>query len=495
MLNENFLFVGALLLFAAVLAGKAAYRLGAPALLLFLGVGLVFGYNDFVSFHSYDFAGFIGMVAMCIILFSGGMDTKFSEIRPVLGPGIVMATVGVVLTALIVGWFIYLLAPMLGVELSFTMALLLAATMSSTDSASVFSILRTKKQGLMQNLRPLLELESGSNDPMAYILVVMLVSLVNDGADLEFSAAISTFFIQMLLGALYGYGFGRATVWIMNHINIRSTPSLYSVLLLACAFFTFSFTTITYGNGYLAVYIAGLVVGNHRITYRNMLGTFFDSFTWLLQIVLFLCLGLIVNVHELLQPDVVIMGAAVGGFMIFVARPIATLISLAPFRKFSFKARSYVSWVGLRGAVPIIFAIYAITSGVEGADYIFNVVFFVTIISLVVQGTTVSSMANWLGLSYEEPETTFKFTVPDHIRSQFTEIGVTASMLHNGDTLKDIRLPGNTLVVLVCRDRQYFVPKGFTQLRPGDKLLVVSDNNEELLQKVQKLGIKHIIEV
>jgi cell volume regulation protein A len=181
--------------------------------------------------------------------------------------------------------------------------------------------------------------------------------------------------------------------------------------------------------------------------------------------------------------------------MIFLARPVATLISLLPFRKFSGKARVYVSWVGLRGAVPIIFAIYPITQGVEGAEYIFNVVFLVTIVSLLIQGTTVSGMANWLGLSYEEPDATFKLTVPDHIRSQFTEIGVTASMLHNGDTLKDIHLPGNTLVVLVYRDNKYFVPKGFTQLHPGDKLLVVSDNNEELLTKVKTLGIKHIIEV
>jgi cell volume regulation protein A len=484
-----------MLLFAAVFAGKAAYRLGAPALLLFLGVGILFGYNDFISFDSAEFAQFVGMIAMCIILFSGGMDTKFSEIKPVLGPGIVMATLGVMLTAFIVGGFIYLFAPHLGIELTLSLSLLIAATMSSTDSASVFSILRSKKQGLQQNLRPLLELESGSNDPMAYILTVMLVGIVSDGATVDWWEAIKTFVIQMVVGAALGYGFGRVTVWIMNKINIRSIPSLYSVLLLACAFFTFSFTSMVYGNGYLAVYIAGLVVGNYRIAYRNMLGTFFDSFTWLLQIVLFLALGLFVDLEELLQYDVVVMGIAVGLFMIFVARPIATFVCMVPFRKFTFKARSYISWVGLRGAVPIIFALYPITNGIDNAEYLFNVVFLVTIVSLLVQGTTVSGMANILGLSYEEPESTFKLTVPDQIRSEFSEIGVTASMLHNGDTLKDIQLPGHTLVVLVCRNDKYFVPKGHTQLKSGDKLLVVSDDNEELLSKVKVLGIKHLVKV
>lgn len=495
MLNENFMLVGALLLFVAVLAGKAAYRLGAPALLLFLGVGMLFGYNNFIHFDSADFAEFIGMIALCIILYSGGMDTKFSEIRPVLTPGVVMATLGVILTALIVGGFAYTLAPLLGVELSLPFALLLAATMSSTDSASVFSILRTKKQGLKENLRPLLELESGSNDPMAYILVVVLTGILAEGNELNVWSAILTFIVQMLIGACLGYGFGRITVWILNKINIRSNASLYSVLLLACAFFTYSLTTLAYGNGYLAIYIAGLVVGNMKIPHRNMLRTFFDSFTWLLQIVMFLVLGLIVDVHNLIAPNVLFMGIGIGVFMILVARPIATLISMSPFRSFSTKARMYVSWVGLRGAVPIIFALYAITSGVEGADYLFNIVFVVTIISLVVQGTTVSGMANWLDLSFEEQERTFKLTVPDHIRSEFSEIEVNGAMLRKGRTLKDIRLPGHTLVVMIYRSGNYFVPKGDTELQKGDKLLVVSDNNDQLILEVEKMGIENIIKM
>lgn len=496
MLNENFLLIGALLLFVAVLAGKAAYRLGAPALLLFLGVGVLFGYNDFVSFHSADFAEFVGMVALCIILFGGGMDTSFADIRPVMIPGVIMATLGVALTATIVGLFIYFIAPMIGVaqEISLPFALLMAATMSSTDSASVFSILRTKKQGLRENLRPLLELESGSNDPMAYVLTVVLVSVVN-GDNVTASNVVGTFLVQMLVGAVLGYAFGRVTVWIINKINIRSNQSLYSVLLLACAFFTFSFTTMVYGNGYLAVYIAGLVVGNMKIVHRNMLRIFFDSFTWLLQIVLFLILGLIVDVHELICADVLIMGGLIGVFMIFVARPVAVFLSLAPFRKFTTKARTYVSWVGLRGAVPIIFALYSVSHGVENSNFLFNVVFIVTIISLLIQGTTVSGMANWLNLSFKERERTFKLVVPDHIRSEFSEIEVNASMLRNGNTLKDIRLPGHTLVVMVCRAGNYFVPKGDTELLKADKLLVVSDNNDELIRKVNEMGIESVLKM
>lgn len=496
MLTDNFLVVVALLLFIAVLAGKAAYRLGAPALLLFLGVGILFGYNDFINFNSSEFAEFVGMIALCIILYSGGMDTNFKEIRPVMAPGVVMATLGVILTALIVGGFIYLVAPLFGLEnLTLPFALLLAATVSSTDSASVFSILRTKKQGLQQNLRPLLELESGSNDPMAYILTVVLVSIVSQGTDLNLWSAVGTFIVQMLLGAGLGYGFGHVTVWMLNNINIRSNASLYSVLLLACAFFTFGITTMAYGNGYLAVYIAGLVVGNLKIVHRNMLRTFFDSFTWLLQIVLFLLLGLYADLQDLLRPEVLFMGIAIGVFMIFVARPVATFISLAPFRQFTTKARLYISWVGLRGAVPIIFAIYTINNGVENSDYLFNVVFVITIISLLVQGTTVSGMANWLNLSFTEKERTFKLVVPDHIKSEFSEIEINNAMLKRGNTLKDIRLPGHTLVVMVYRAGEYFVPKGDTILSKGDKLLVVSDNNDELIKQVTEMGVENIIKM
>ena len=492
--GENFVLVGALLLFVAVLAGKVAYRFGAPALLLFLGVGMLFGW-DFISYRSADMTQFLGMIALCIILFTGGMDTSFEEIRPVIGPGIVLATAGVIVTAFILAGFVWLIAPWIGVEMPFALALLLASTMSSTDSASVFSILRSKKTGLKQHLRPLLELESGSNDPMAYMLTVLLIGVLSSGSShTGFGASLLFFLVQMVVGALSGYLIGRLAVWTINRIGLVN-HSLYSVLLLAFIFFSFAFTDLIRGNGYLAVYLSGLVVGNHKIAQKRTLTVFFDGFTWLMQIIMFLTLGLFVNSNELLQPEVLLLGGAVGVFMIFVARPVAVFACLAPFRRFTTRARLYISWVGLRGAVPILFAIYPLMDHIEHAELLFNVVFLSTIISLVVQGTTVSGMANLLGLAYEEKESAFDVNMHEDMKSALTEVEVNETMLEGGHTLKDITLPENTLVMMVCRNGEYFVPQGKTELRVGDKLLVITDRSEELESTYKDLGIRDVMKL
>lgn len=492
--GENFVLVGALLLFVAVLAGKVAYRFGAPALLLFLGVGMLFGW-DFISYRSADMTQFLGMIALCIILFTGGMDTSFEEIRPVIGPGIVLATAGVIVTAFILAGFVWLIAPWIGVEMPFALALLLASTMSSTDSASVFSILRSKKTGLKQHLRPLLELESGSNDPMAYMLTVLLIGTLSSGSShTGFGASLLFFLVQMVVGALSGYLIGRLAVWTINRIGLVN-HSLYSVLLLAFIFFSFAFTDLIRGNGYLAVYLSGLVVGNHKIAQKRTLTVFFDGFTWLMQIIMFLTLGLFVNSNELFQPEVLLLGGAVGVFMIFVARPVAVFACLAPFRRFTTRARLYISWVGLRGAVPILFAIYPLMDHIEHAELLFNVVFLSTIISLVVQGTTVSGMANLLGLAYEEKESAFDVNMHEDMKSALTEVEVNETMLEGGHTLKDITLPENTLVMMVCRNGEYFVPQGKTELRVGDKLLVITDRSEELESTYKDLGIRDVMKL
>ena len=492
--GENFVLVGALLLFVAVLAGKVAYRFGAPALLLFLGVGMLFGW-DFISYRSADMTQFLGMIALCVILFTGGMDTSFEEIRPVIGPGVVLATAGVIVTAFILAGFVWLIAPWIGVEMPFALALLLASTMSSTDSASVFSILRSKKTGLKQHLRPLLELESGSNDPMAYMLTVLLIGVLSSGSShTGFGASLLFFLVQMVVGALSGYLIGRLAVWTINRIGLVN-HSLYSVLLLAFIFFSFAFTDLIRGNGYLAVYLSGLVVGNHKIAQKRTLTVFFDGFTWLMQIIMFLTLGLFVNSNELLQPEVLLLGGAVGVFMIFVARPVAVFACLAPFRRFTTRARLYISWVGLRGAVPILFAIYPLMDHIEHAELLFNVVFLSTIISLVVQGTTVSGMANLLGLAYEEKESAFDVNMHEDMKSALTEVEVNETMLEGGHTLKDITLPENTLVMMVCRNGEYFVPQGKTELRVGDKLLVITDRSEELESTYKDLGIRDVMKL
>jgi cell volume regulation protein A len=372
--------------------------------------------------------------------------------------------------------------------------MLLAAVMSSTDSASVFSILRSKKQGLKQNLRPLLELESGSNDPMAYILTILLLGLIGQGEAPNWWLALGQFAMQMTIGAVAGYLLGRVMAWIINRINLSNT-SLYGILLLAMAFFVFAATDALKGNGYLAVYIAGLVVGNKKIVLKKPLTHFLDGFTWLFQIIMFLSLGLLVDPGMLFTWGTVIIGTLVGVFMIVFARPVSVLACLAPFRRFTWKARGFVSWVGLRGAVPIIFATYplvAVETGFssEVANLIFNVVFFITCLSLIIQGSTVSPMAGALGLSKELPQDSFGIDLPDKIKSALSEIEVREAFLEKGKHLKEITLPANTLVVMVRRGDDYFVPTGSSLLKLGDKLLVLTDKTEELREDLKRLGVE-----
>ena len=493
---------GAILLLVSIVASKASSRFGVPSLLLFLVVGMLFGSDGLgIPFNNARVAQAIGTVALCIILFSGGFETSFREIRPVLAPGVVLATGGVLMTALLTGGFIWFISRMvfdwglIGIRLTFLESLLMASVMSSTDSASVFSILRSKKQGLRQNLRPLLELESGSNDPMAYILTVMLLGLimVAPGETPDWWLALGQFALQMTVGAASGYLLGRVIVWTVNRIGLYNT-SLYGILLLAMALLVFSLTDVLKGNGYLAVYIAGLVAGNRKMVFKKPLTNFLDGFTWLFQIIMFLALGLLVSPRMLFSPGTALIGVLVGVFMIVVARPASVLTCMAPFRKFSWPAREYVSWVGLRGAVPIIFATYplvAVTNGFSPgvADLIFNVVFFITILSLVIQGSTVSFMAERLGLSKVLPQDNFGIDLPDKIKSAMSEIEVREAFLAKGQHLKDISLPEGTLVVMVKRKDEYFVPTGGTLLKLGDKLLVLTDNNEQLKSDLKKLGI------
>lgn len=351
---ENILLTGSILIFISILISKTGYRFGIPTLLLFLLVGMLFGSDGLgLQFNSAEDAQFIGMIALSIILFTGGMDTKYSDIRPVLKQGILLSTVGVLLTTLLTGLFIFYISGWddTNIELSLMASLLLAATMSSTDSASVFNLLRSQKMNLKENLRPMLELESGSNDPMAYMLTIVLIQVLSSGGALSTGLLLRDLLVQFLIGGAVGYSMGRLMSWLINKIGL-SNSSLYSILLLSMVFMTFIATDLLKGNGYLAVYISGIVTGNAKLVHRKEINTFMDGLTWLFQIIMFITLGLLVNPHELL--DTAAVALLIGGFMIVVARPVSVFACLLPFRNFSVRARLFVSWVGLRGAVPII---------------------------------------------------------------------------------------------------------------------------------------------
>jgi cell volume regulation protein A len=491
--TELLLLIGSILFFISMLVGKAGHRFGVPVLLLFLVVGMTFGSDGFgLQFENVQTAMTIGTICLTIILFSGGLDTKFSEIKPVIWPGVVLATLGVFITAILTGYFTYWLSghmfPAVGISL--LTAMLLASTFSSTDSASVFGILRSKGLSLKNNLRPLLELESGSNDPMAYMLTIMFMGIIQSGADPNIGMMAITIVIQLVVGTGMGYFLGKGSVFIINRIRLNNA-SLYPILLLILGIFIFASTYFLKGNGYLAVYIAGLVIGNSKFSHKRTSMKFMDGFAWMSQILLFLTLGLLVNPGELIE--VLVPALVISAFLIFVGRPLTVFLTLIPFRKVGFKDKLYVSWVGLRGAVPIIFAILPLAEGVPHARWIFNMVFVITIVSLLVQGTSLPLVARWLKLAdkpakYKELED-FDVEFAEEIKSAMTEIVITEETLQYGKNLMEMPLPDKTLAVMVKRGEQYFVPTGQTELHAGDKLLVISDDESALRETYRNIGI------
>lgn len=478
--GENVLLIGSILLFISIVVSKTGYRFGVPTLLLFLIVGMVFGSDGVgLQFNDAGTAQFIGMVALTIILFSGGMDTKFKEVKPIIAPGIVLSTFGVFFTCILTGLFIFYLLDLTDwtdIKLPLMTSLLLAATMSSTDSASVFAILRSQNINLKENLRPMLELESGSNDPMAYMLTIVLIQMITTSGMGAGEVALS-FFTQFVVGGLGGYIMGKATVWVINKINIANA-SLYPILVVAIAFFTFSITTAFNGNGYLAVYITGMLIGNARLLYKKEIASFMDGFSWLFQIIMFLSLGLLVNPTELLT--VAPIAILIGIFMIVIGRPLSVILCLLPFRKISRNAKHFISWVGLRGAVPIIFATYPVMHKVEGAHIIFNIVFFITILSLIIQGTSISFVAKILHLSSpaEEKANSFGIEIPEELNAHLFDITVNETMLKMGNTLKEMSVPHGTLVMIVKRGDNFLIPNGSLILHEHDVLLLITEQDK-----------------
>lgn len=481
---ENILLIGSLLLFISIVVGKTSYKFGVPTLLLFLLVGMLAGSEGIgrIYFNDPGIAQFIGIVSLNFILFSGGLDTNWQAIKPVLWQGISLSTLGVLFTAVSLGTFVWLVT-----DFSFYEGLLLGAIVSSTDAAAVFSILRGKNIALRSKLRPTLELESGSNDPMAYVLTIAFLGLVLN-PEKGLLTVLPLFLTQMIFGAAFGYLFGRLSKYIINKINL-DFEGLYPVLVIALMFVTFSATDFLGGNGFLAVYLCAVYLGNHELIHKKTILKMFDGLAWLMQIVLFLTLGLLVFPSEVIP--YLGVGMLISGFLIFVARPIGVFLSLIPF-KMRLRRRFFISWVGLRGAVPIVFATYPLLAGVEKANVIFNLVFFIAVTSVLIQGTTLSTIAKWFNVALPEQlkrKTPLDIFLSEQEKSMMREIRIPEESYAVGKKILDINFPASAVISMIIRNDKYITPKGATPIQANDRLIVLCDNEKGFSEVELALGL------
>jgi len=464
------LFVIALLLLISIVTSKLSTKYGVPALLIFLGIGMIFGSDglEIIYFDDFQAAQTLGIIALLYILFSGGLDTDWRKVRPIAGTGMILATLGVLLSALIVGTLAsYVL------DISLVEGFLLGAIVSSTDAAAVFSVLRSKSIGFKYRLQELIEFESGTNDPMAIILTIGLIQYMTI-PDLSGWSFVIQFFQQMGFGLLFGYLLGKLITWLTNNIEL-GYDGLYSVLALSYVPLVYSLTDFVGGSGFLAVYVAGLVMGNSTFVHQKSLMNFFDGLGWLMQITMFVTLGLLVYPSEVV--NVAPQGIVVALILILVGRPLSVFISMM-YSGFKTRAKFMVSWVGLRGAVPIIMATFPLVAGLEQAYLIFTVIFFVVVTSVIIQGTTIPLVAKWLHVdSPVRTKTRYPIELEPSIdtKTALKEIQIESGDFAEGRQILELGLPQNVLITLINREGKFIVPRGDTTILPADKLLVLSE--------------------
>jgi cell volume regulation protein A len=469
---EQLLIVAAVLLLAGVLASKASTRLGIPALLLFLAIGMLAGSEGIggIPFDDARLTQALGVVALAFILFAGGLDTNWTSVSRVFWRGVSLSTFGVLFTALITGLFVRLLLGVPWVE-----GLLLGSIVSSTDAAAVFAILRSRGVSLKEPVRRLLELESGSNDPMAVFLTLACIRFLTQ-PDSPVTDVALMFVQQMAVGSALGYGMGRAAVFVLNRLKLEA-EGLYPVATVALVLLTYGVASLLNGNGYLSVYLAGMVMGNGDFIHKRSLMRFHDGLAWLMQISMFVVLGLLVFPSHLVP----VAGTAllIAGGLIFVARPAGVFLGLA-FARMGFRDKLLISWVGLRGAVPIVLATFPFVAGVPNADLHFNVVFFIVLASVLLQGTSINAVARWLGLQAPlaaAPRHPLDEVIHGEGHTGLVEIPVPEGSPAAGQRIVDIRLPKSTLIVLLARNGTFIVPRGSTIIEPKDMLWVLAEKD------------------
>ncbi|MFN3404376.1 MAG: potassium/proton antiporter [Cytophagaceae bacterium] len=465
---ETFLLSISLLVIISVLLARWGDNTGLPVLLLFLGVGMLAGSEGWgkIHFDNPVLAQQIGVIALVFILFSGGLDTNWKFVKPVTASAVTLSTFGVLLTAASLGLFINFVS-----DLPLPISFLLGSVVASTDAAAVFGILGSKSLNLKGKLKPLLELESGSNDPMAIFLTIGILEIIQS-PDISWWFLIQIFMFQMVLGLGVGFASGKLIALMINRIKIV-IEGLYPVFVLAFAVLIFSFTAKVNGSGFLAVYVAGIVIGNHDIVYKRTIFRFFDGLAWLSQIIMFLTLGLLVFPSHIIP--IIPIGVIISIFLIAIARPVSVFLSLA-FSSFNVREKLLVSWVGLRGAVPIILATFPMITGVEQADFIFNVVFFIVLTSALLQGWSIPIVARLLRLTQpmeRKIQSRIEFSGPDESDMMVLKLVVPDKVEIVNKSLVDIGILKGSLVVLIHRQGSYFVPSGGTILLPGDVLEVL----------------------
>ncbi|MDZ7267615.1 MAG: potassium/proton antiporter [candidate division KSB1 bacterium] len=462
------LLIGSVLILFSLGMAKLSANLGVPVLLLFLAIGMLAGSEGpgGIYFDDAGMAQSVGIIALVFILFAGGLDTDWKAVRPVLWPAAGLATVGVLLTALIVGVVAHLFY-----SFSLLEGLLLGAVISSTDAAAVFAVLRARNVSLRGDLKPLLELESGSNDPMAVFLTVGLIQMLTAPAT-SLPQLAWLFVLQMSLGAACGVGLGKLLTVLLNRVNFVQ-EGFYPVLVLAYALLIYGATALLGGSAFLAVYLAGMVAGNSEFVHKKSLLRFFDGLAWLSQIGMFLTLGLLVFPSRIVP----VMGAGLllSAVLMLAARPLSVFLTLA-FSRFNWREKALISWVGLRGAVPVILATFPLLARLPNAELLFNLVFFIVFTSALLQGWSMPAVARLLKVDApvaRRRQYPIEFAPPTGMDTDLVEFVVPAHAAVAGKSLVEIGMPRDSLIVLISQNEEFIVPSGGTVINEGDVVLAL----------------------
>ncbi|MEQ2528699.1 potassium/proton antiporter [Robertmurraya yapensis] len=468
--TDSFVLLAATFLIVGVLTTKFSSRLGVPSLVLFIMVGIIMGSDvlGIIYFDNAQLAQMIGILALIIILFEGGIQTSWKSVKPVIAPSLSLATIGVLITSGIVA-----LAAKFILDIGWLESILFGAIVGSTDAAAVFAVL--KGQNIKPRIAATLEAESGSNDPMAVLLTISAIELLMN-PEASIMSMIGLFIVQIVVGLLLGLVFGKLAVTALNKINLDSS-GLYPVFAIAFALLTYGATAFLKGSGLLAVYIAAIIIGNaENIAYKHSIFRFSEGFAWMMQILMFVILGLLVFPSQLFTWDILSKGLLMSMILMLIARPIAVYLSTIKMG-FSKNELVFLSWAGLKGAVPIVLATYPLLAHVEGSSLIFNVVFFVVLTSCLIHGSTITMLAQKLGLTGP------KKTTPMHSLELVSLGKADAEMLEYemeedsaiiGKTLQDIPFPKGTLVNAIIRTDTLVTPTGNTIIEAGDFLYILT---------------------